>query len=97
MPGWGISNPLDLILRRASLSGRPPTEGWGISSPSIPYPPDRVVVGEVRGAEVPRSRVARVVGGAVHPADGGVSAPPEIECSGRGQARSNPARRVAVG
>lgn len=26
--------------------------GWGISNPSIPYPPDRVVVGEVRGAEV---------------------------------------------
>lgn len=25
---------------------------WGIWWPSIPYPPDRVVVGEVRGAEV---------------------------------------------
>jgi pilus assembly protein CpaF len=27
-------------------------ERWGISPPSIPYPPDRLVIGEVRGAEV---------------------------------------------
>jgi len=48
-----------------SSLGRTVSGGWGISNPSIPYPPDRVVVGEVRGAEVPRLRVTSPIRGAV--------------------------------